>query len=164
MLSIIIPVRNESDNLNDILEYYSNNLLDFNHEILIVNDFSQDDTLKKATTLFSQNKNFRILNNTKKGLGGAINLGINKSQGNNIVIMMADQSDDIDDLKKYNNLINDNNYDAILGSRFLKESKVSKYPIQKLILNRIFNYFVSFVFWNSYNDYTNLLNLRRNLA
>ena len=53
MLSIIIPVRNESDNLNDILEYYSNNLLDFNHEILIVNDFSQDDTLKKATTLFS---------------------------------------------------------------------------------------------------------------
>ena len=155
MLSIIIPVRNESDNLNDILEYYSNNLLDFNHEILIVNDFSQDDTLKKATTLFSQHKNFRVLNNTKKGLGGAINLGINKSLGNNIVIMMADQSDDIDDLKKYNNLINDNNYDAILGSRFLKESKVSKYPIQKLILNRIFNYFVSFVFWNNYNDYTN---------
>ena len=97
--------------------------MDFNHEILIVNDFSQDDTLKKATTLFSQNKNFRILNNTKKGLGGAINLGINKSQGNNIVIMMADQSDDIDDLKKYNNLINDNNYDAILGSRFLKSLK-----------------------------------------
>ena len=155
MLSIIIPVRNESDSLNDILEYYSNNLLDFTHEILIVNDFSQDDTLKKATTLFSQNKNYRVLNNNKKGLGGAINLGINKSLGKNIVIMMADQSDSIDDLKKYNNLINENNYDAILGSRFLKESKVSKYPIQKLILNRIFNYFVSLIFWNKYNDYTN---------
>ena len=69
--------------------------------------------------------------------------------------MMADQSDDINDLINYNNLMSEENYDAILGSRFLKESKVSKYPIQKLILNRIFNYFVSFVFWNSYNDYTN---------
>ena len=46
-------------------------------------------------------------------------------------------------------------YDAVLGSRFLKESKVTEYPIQKLILNRIFNLFVSLVFLNSYNDYTN---------
>ena len=29
------------------------------------------------------------------------------------------------------------------------------YPIQKLILNRIFNFFVSLIFFNKYNDYTN---------
>ena len=69
--------------------------------------------------------------------------------------MMADQSDDINDLINYNNLINKENYDAILGSRFLKKSKVTKYPFQKLILNRLFNYFVSLIFWNTYNDYTN---------
>ena len=69
--------------------------------------------------------------------------------------MMADQSDDIKDLIKYNSLINTGDYDAILGSRFLKESNVINYPIQKLILNRIFNYFVGLIFWNSYNDFTN---------
>ena len=69
--------------------------------------------------------------------------------------MMADQSDDINDLINYNSLINEGDYDAILGSRFLKGSKVINYPIQKLFLNRIFNYFVGFVFWNNYNDYTN---------
>ena len=63
--------------------------------------------------------------------------------------------DDINDLVKYNSLINEGDYDAILGSRFLRGSNVINYPIQKLILNRIFNYLVGFIFWNSYNDYTN---------
>ena len=154
MLSIIIPVRNESDSLDSIMEHYSKNLSNLDYEVLIINDFSKDDTLEKARNLF-KNKNFKVLDNKKKGLGGAINLGIKESSGSNVAIMMADQSDDINDLIKYNSLINTENCDAILGSRFLKESKVLNYPIQKLILNRIFNYFVGMIFWNKYNDYTN---------
>ncbi len=154
MLSIIIPVRNESDSLEGIMEHYSINLRNLKYEVLLINDFSEDDTLEKARNLF-KNENFKVFDNKKKGLGGAINLGIKKATGSNIAIMMADQSDDINDLIKYNSLINTENYDAILGSRFLKESKVLNYPIQKLVLNRIFNYFVGLIFWNSYNDYTN---------
>ena len=155
MLSILLPVRNESDGLEDIIEHFSKNLNNINHEVLIINDFSEDDTLKKSENLTFKKKNFRVLNNTDKGLGGAINLGIKESKGINITIMMADGSDDINDLINYNNLINSNNYDAILGSRFSKESKVTEYPLQKLILNRLFNYFVGLIFWNKYNDYTN---------
>ena len=155
MLSILLPVRNESDSLEDIIEHFSKNLNNINHEVLIINDFSEDDTLKKSENLILKKKNFRVLNNNKKGLGGAINLGIKESKGINITIMMADGSDDINDLINYNNLINSNNYDAILGSRFSKESKVTEYPLQKLILNRLFNYFVGLIFWNKYNDYTN---------
>ena len=69
--------------------------------------------------------------------------------------MMADRSDDINDLVRYEKIINSENYDAVLGSRFLKESKVVNYPLSKLVLNRIFNSFVSLIFWNRYNDYTN---------
>ena len=148
MLSIIIPVRNESDSLENLMEYYSKNLNELDYEVLIINDFSKDDTLEKARDLF-KSKKFKIFNNKKKGLGGAINLGIKEATGSNIAIMMADQSDDINDLIKYNSLINKEDYDAILGSRFLKGSRVLNYPIQKLILNRIFNYFVSLIFWNN---------------
>ena len=154
MLTIIIPVRNESDSLETIMDHYSKNLKNIDYEVLIINDFSKDNTLEKARTLF-KSKNFRVLDNKKKGLGGAINLGIKEATGSKIAIMMADQSDDINDLIKYNSLINDGNYDAILGSRFLRESNVINYPLQKLILNRVFNYFVGFIFWNNYNDYTN---------
>ena len=155
MLSIIVPVRNGTDVLEDIFTYFSRNITNLNYEVLIINDFSEDGTLENAKALFKDNKNFKVLNNEIKGLGGAINLGIKKSEGINIAIMMADQSDDINDLIKYNELMNLENYDAILGSRFLKKSKLLDYPFQKLILNRIFNIIVAVVFWNKYNDYTN---------
>ncbi len=82
-------------------------------------------------------------------------MGIENAIGDNTVIMMADMSDDIEDLKRYNDLIDKENLDAVLGSRFIKDSEVVSYPFQKLILNRIFNLFVSLIFWNKYNDYTN---------
>ena len=155
MLSIIVPVRDESNNIQDVFDYFNNNLKMVEHEVLIINDFSNDDTLEKSKNLIINYKNFKVFNNLKKGLGGAINLGIKKAIGEYAAIMMADQSDDINDLIKYNNLIQSAEYDAILGSRFTKDSKVKDYPIQKLILNRIFNFFVSIIFFNSYNDYTN---------
>ena len=155
MLSIIVPVRNESDALKDTLNYFSQNLINLDYEVLIINDFSEDDTLSKAKTLISEKKYFKVFNNKKKGLGGAINLGIAESSGTYVTVMMADKSDDINDLINYNKLMNENNYDAIMGSRFLKESKVTDYPTKKMILNRVFNFFVSLIFWNKYNDYTN---------
>ena len=155
MLSIIVPVRNESENLNEIFHYFLKNLKDLKFEVLIINDFSEDDTFLKAEHLSKEFNEFKVINNDKKGLGGAINLGIRSSSGSNIAIMMADQSDSIDDLKKYNSILNSQNFDAVLGSRFLKDSKITDYPIGKLILNRIFNKFVSLIFWNKFNDYTN---------
>jgi len=155
MLSIIIPARNEADNLEDILNHLDTNLTDIEFEVLLINDFSDDNTFQKAKLIFDSKNKFKVFNNQKKGLGGAINLGIQKAIGDKIVIMMADMSDNIEDLKKYNELIDKENVDAVLGSRFIKGSEVTSYPFQKLILNRIFNLFVSLIFWNKYNDYTN---------
>jgi dolichol-phosphate mannosyltransferase len=155
MLSIIVPVRNETDVLKDVFTYFSRNSTNLNYEVLIINDFSEDDTLNKAKSLINEYQHFKVFNNKKKGLGGAINLGIKEASGTYVTIMMADQSDDINDLIQYNKLMKEENYDAILGSRFLNSSKVTNYPLQKLILNRIFNFFVSLIFWNKYNDYTN---------
>ena len=98
MLSIVIPARNESENLKDILNYFSNLSLKEDFEVLLINDFSEDNTLENAKNLFQKNRRFKIYDNKKKGLGGAINLGIDKSGGDKIAIMMADLSDDIKDL------------------------------------------------------------------
>lgn len=155
MLSIIIPARNEQFNIEKIENQFCEELFDFNYEILIINDFSTDETLFKAEEIANRNKNFRVIDNTKKGLGGAISLGVEKSKGEFICIMMADFSDDIQDLKKYFSIIKKNNIDAVFGSRFIKGAKVINYPKKKLILNRIFNFIVKILFFNNYNDYTN---------
>ena len=155
MLSILIPVRNEYENLDEIERIFKENFSEIYHEIILINDFSTDNTFIKAQEISKNNKNFIILNNQKRGLGGAINLGIERAKGKFICIMMADLSDDIVDLKKYYILMKDNNYDAVFGSRFIEGSEVINYPKQKLLLNRIFNFITKILFLNSYNDYTN---------
>ena len=164
MLSIIVPVRNESENLDEVFNYFTQNLKKVDYEVLIINDFSEDDTFEKAKKLSEKNNKFKVFENKKKGLGGAINLGIIESKAEFVSIMMADRYDDINDLIKYHDIISSEGYDAILGSRFMKNSKVLNYPLQKLILNRIFNSFVRIIFWNKYNDYTNAFKIyRRNV-
>ena len=79
------------------------NVKDLRYEVLIINDFSKDETFKVAKELEQKYDNFKILDNKKKGLGGAINLGIERAEGDYIAIMMADRSDDINDLKKFTN-------------------------------------------------------------
>ena len=155
MLSIIIPIRNEYENLDNIERQFNDNLNEFAFEVILINDFSTDNTLKKAKEIFNNNKNFLVLDNSKKGLGSAISFGIKKAKGDFVCIMMADFSDSIIDLKKYYHLIKEKNLDAVFGSRFIKGSKIDNYPKKKLILNRIFNYFVKLLFFNNYNDYTN---------
>ena len=140
MLTIIVPVRNESDNLQSVFDYFSNNLKNLEYEVLIINDYSEDDTLDKSKKLAESYKKFKVFDNSIKGLGGAINLGIENSSGVYIAIMMADESDDINDLIEYNKIMKDENLDAVLGTRFSRKSKVIDYPFQKLILNRFFNF------------------------
>lgn len=156
-LSIVIPCRNEEENLDitikDIESYLKNKIHDF--EINLINDFSTDRTFEKGKSISVNNKNVKIYNNENIGLGGAINLGIKKSSKEFTVIVMADLSDSPEDILKYYNEIKEKNLDAVLGSRFTIHSHVVDYPIRKLILNRIFNNFVKLILWKKYNDYTN---------
>ena len=161
MLSIIIPVRNEYENLDEIERQFSTNFSKIHHEVILINDYSTDDTFLKVKEITKKNNNFILLDNKKKGLGGALNLGIEQSKGEYICIMMADFSDSIDDLKKYYQMINESKKDAVFGSRFIKDSKVTNYPKQKYILNRIFNFVVSLIFLNKFNDFTNAFKIYR---
>ena len=71
MLTIIIPLRNEIENLKNIKENFDKNLDDINYEIIFVNDFSSDKTLEKANEIANVSKNYKVFNIQKKGLGSA---------------------------------------------------------------------------------------------
>ena len=155
-LSIVIPVFNESKQLLITIKKLSKiNKKIKEYEIIFIDDFSSDNTMSFLKRFNKLNKKIKFYKNIKKGLGSAISLGINKSKKKFICIFMCDCSDDVNDVIKYYNLISKNNYDAILGSRFMQGSKISNYPLIKMVLNRIFNYFVKIIFFSNYNDFTN---------
>ena len=155
LLSVLIPVRNEKENIHIISKDINEKIKNSNFEIVFINDFSEDSTeadLKKICELDSK---IFYYNNTKKGLGGAIDLGIQKSKGKYICIMMADSSDTVEDLNCYYDEIISGDYDAVFGSRFIKGGKIVDYPKIKLILNRFGNLLAKLLIWTDLNDFTN---------
>ena len=155
-LSIVIPVYNEDKQLHNTVKKInkiSKRIKDY--EIVFIDDFSTDNTKQIIKKSIRSNKKIKYYKNIKKGLGSAIGLGINKSTKKFVCIFMCDNSDDLGDLMEYYKIINKNNLDAVLGSRFLKNSRITNYPILKMVLNRIFNYIVKIIFLSNYNDFTN---------
>ena len=155
-LSIIIPVYNEAKQINYTIKALSKLNKDLKKfEIIFVDDFSTDGTLDLLKKKISKHKFLKVTKNVKKGLGSAIQQGIKKSKFKFVCIFMCDLSDDIRDLKRYYKIISEENIDAVFGSRFTPSSNIKNYPFIKLLLNRMFNNFVSFLFWTKYNDFTN---------
>ncbi len=161
MLSIIIPVKNEEQIIESTLEKITKEINNIDYEIVIIDDFSNDDTVNKIKAFLKNSKKIKFFKNKKKGLGPLIEYGVEVSEGEFVAIMMADLSDDLEDLKKYYEIIEHSDYDAVLGSRFLKNSKIIDYPKVKLFLNRLFNYFVKLIFISNYNDFTNAFKIYR---
>ena len=121
-LSIIIPIRNEEFLIQKIIDQLQTKLKSLSYEIIFINDFSTDSTVKLIEDLIKSKPQFYLYNNNRKGLGGAITQGISKANGEAICIMMSDLSDSIDDLEKYYNIIKNEDVDAVFGSRFIKGS------------------------------------------
>jgi len=154
-LTVLIPIRNEQENITIISDEILSKIICKNFELLFVNDFSEDNSeneLKKLTEKYSQ---IKYINNDEKGLGGAISAGIRNSTGKFICIMMSDSSDTVEDLNKYYEVINSDDLDAVFGSRFIKGGKIVEYPKLKYVLNRLGNLLAKLLLWTDLNDFTN---------
>ena len=163
-VSIIIPVRNEELVIEKIISQLENKLKSLSYEIIFINDFSTDNTAQIIEEIIKNKIQIKLHNNKRKGLGGAITEGINKASGEAVCIMMSDLSDNIDDFKKYYDIIKNQQIDAVFGSRFIQGSKIIDYPRKKLILNRIFNIITKLLFISDYNDFTNAFKIYKKSA
>lgn len=156
-LSIIIPTYNEVNQLKyTIKKLQSLKKKIKEYELIFIDDFSNDGSYQQLVLFKKKDSRIKIFKNIKKGLGSAIKVGIKKSKKKYVCIFMCDLSDDVNDIYKYYKAITDNNeLDAVFGTRFDKNSKVKNYPFFKLMLNRIANNVIKILFLSNYNDFTN---------
>jgi dolichol-phosphate mannosyltransferase len=156
-LSVIIPARNEEGCIASTVEHLHVELRlhDIDHEIIVVDDGSTDNTWKVLSAIGGRIQSLRVFQNTgQHGFGRAVTFGFDQMTGDAAVIMMADESDDCRDVVKYWQLLLDGT-DAVFGSRFIRGGGVIDYPLHKLILNRIANLFLRVLFRSGVNDTTN---------
>jgi dolichol-phosphate mannosyltransferase len=104
-----------------------------------------------------------VQNKGLHGFGRAIICGLDAMQGDAVVIMMADESDDCRDVVRYWNELT-RGFDCVFGSRFIKGGGVIDYPRHKLLLNRLANSFLRVLFHIRLNDTTNAFKAYRKEA
>ncbi len=156
-LSVVIPAHNEEDCISVVINRLVSVLkaARIEHEIIVVNDNSNDNTLRILGELAVSNPQIVVINaQFPKGFGKAIRKGLENVTGDIVTICMGDGSDEAEDVVKYFNKINEG-YDCVFGSRFIKGSKTVGYPKIKLILNRLGNKLIQILFWLKYNDVSN---------
>jgi dolichol-phosphate mannosyltransferase len=156
-LSLVMPARNEEGCITATLERFTEVLgaSGIPYEIVVVDDGSTDATADLLRALSARHPEIVPVTNTgRHGFGMAIRWGLDRVSGDAVAIVMADGSDSPEDVQKYYHKLLEG-YDCVFGSRFMKGGKVVDYPRHKLLLNRMANTFIRFLFGHNFNDTTN---------
>lgn len=157
LLSVVIPARDEAENLGPTVTALVQELdaARIPFEIIVINDGGDPGTQEVADRLKAERSEVRVAPGASApGFGRAVRAGLGEVRGDVVVISMADRSDSPSDVVRYYRKIEEG-FDCVFGSRFRKQSRVTNYPLGKLILNRLVNKGIQLLFWTGFNDMTN---------
>jgi dolichol-phosphate mannosyltransferase len=156
-LTVVIPARDEGSCIASTVEHLHVELRihDVPHEIVVVDDGSQDGTWKVLEDLKMRVPALAPVQNPgPHGFGRAVAFGLNHMTGDAVVVMMADESDDCRDVVRYWKVLNEG-WECAFGSRFVSGGGTVDYPKLKLVLNRLVNFAIRVLFRTPLNDTTN---------
>ena len=126
-LSVVIPVYNEADTLEKIIQKVL--AVPIEKEIILVDDYSIDGSREIEDNLAKKYKNIRVFKQDKNyGKGAALRIGFEKAKGEYVIIQDADLEYDPADTIKLLASMEDNDIDekrVIYGSRFLGAERKS---------------------------------------
>ena len=121
------------------------------YKICVVDNNSKDKTFINANTFIkSRNlKKFEIIKNLKNfGQGGSHKVAFEYTLKNKCDYCLIYHGDDQANIKDFKKILSDktyNDFDAILGARFMKNSKLINYQLYRILGNKIFNFLFTLV-------------------
>lgn len=117
-ISIVIPAYNEAQTIRKVIRRVA--VLDFDKEIIIVDDGSKDETVAEVQAALAEHDQIRLFQLPRnQGKGAALREGFKRAGGDIIVVQDADLEYDPKDLGRLLAPILDGRADVVFGSRFL---------------------------------------------
>ena len=135
LLTIIIPVFNEENTIEAIFR----KILEQNYiekQIIIVDDFSTDNTRQILKDKIFQSADKIIYHNKNKGKGAAIKTAVNSIKGDVVIIQDADLEYSPSDYKNLIKPIINKNFEVVYGSRVINKKRYTSENFTSL--SRIF--------------------------
>ena len=140
-LSIVLATFNESQNILKILDSINNVLSsNINSEIIVVDDNSPDGTglivENYIKTRKNENPSIRVIHRMdKRGLSSAIAEGFNHTNGKMILVMDTDFAHPPEKILEMIDEMQNNRYDIVVGSRFVKGSQTVGWPFSRRLMS-----------------------------
>jgi len=151
---VIIPSYNEKDNIASLIDALF--ALPIDADILVVDDSSDETANIVKSKQLEQPKLFLNKRTVKTGRGSAVLEGFRFALQKDyrlIVEMDADFSHDPQELPSLLALAGPNT--LVIGSRYLKESRIVNWPLSRTIFSRLANFYAESVLRIGIHDYTN---------
>ena len=150
-LSIIIPVFNESLTIYELLDTVNNLIIknDIKKEIVVVNDFSKDDSKKEILRFIKEKSSSGITfieNDLNLGKGGSIKKALEIVKGDYCIIQDADLELDPQQINDLLEPVLKDEADIVYGSRFINSKKKKKESILNRIANKLLTALGNFCF------------------
>ena len=138
-ISVVIPCYNESATLIEILERVNKqNNIDFNLEVILVNDGSTDNTHE----LISSNKQLvdkYIKLEKNSGKGAAVKKALSVASGEYIIFQDADLEYNPYEYSKFFNIIKSYSPDLVIGSRYVQGGTIIGWNFYRKYLSKFAN-------------------------
>jgi glycosyltransferase involved in cell wall biosynthesis len=136
VLSVVIPVYNEGENVVPTLR----GVVEKTHarplEVLVVHDFDEDTTVPVVKRLQAEMPQVRLLRNTLgRGVINAMKSGLRAARAPYVLITMGDGSDNPEDIDPMYQLARQG-ADVVAGSRYMKGGRQLGGPLLKRTMSR----------------------------
>lgn len=138
-VSIIIPTRNEADNIDLLLQriFGVEYLQSIDHEIIFVDDGSEDDTRAKIRHWSEENSVRLIERDTRGGLASAVVTGAQQARFDITLVMDADLSHPPEKIPELIEPLVNGTSDMVIGSRYVEGGATPEWPASRKIASKL---------------------------
>lgn len=146
-ISIVIPVYNEKNNISLLISKITSNINRIKHEIIIVDD-SSDDGSKDILKKLSKKKNLKIIFRKEKirDLSKSCRDGFEKSKFDKILVMDGDLQHNPKYILRMIKIMKNKNCDVVVGVRDLINSRVKSLSFFRQSASFVLIKFLNLVF------------------
>ncbi|MCY3000926.1 MAG: glycosyltransferase [Planctomycetota bacterium] len=156
MISVVIPVYNERDNIATCLRGLAAALAGEPHELLVVYDFDADTTLEGIRAMPDVPATLQLVRNRiGKGAANAIRAGFEAARGDVVVTTMADLSDPPERILDLARKMRESGVAVVAGSRYMPGGSQEGGPLVKRTLSRVAGLSLHWVAGVATHDATN---------